>query len=272
MITRPMWEISKRHCFMSSRSADSSATNQVDQRRLPLSGNSLHARRQLLKIGLMVPSMLVCKSAESTGLCADDFKRDARPGLLADDIVWPDDLTKHADVQSLVVRETDLRGAPIVMIFSGRVDCLDTHLHNPFSCYAANGFQITKVENIVIKLGGADVSAAFLTARRNERVDHILYWGRLDRGFPVASAATTDALVSTLLEHPNAKLAIVRLSVRNVSASDSRRTLVLLAERIALSPHQHLRRASSASDFRRYNSGPAEAVAHAFERSPASTL
>ncbi len=274
MIARFIAEVAKRHRSVTCYSANRSVTNQVRSRRGTPSGSLLHVRRRILKMGLLLPPMLACQRAESMDRLVADFRGDHQAGSLADDIVWPlaDDLSEGANVQTFAAREINLRGAPIIAVTSGRVDCLDTHLHDPTSCYAARGFHITRTENIVIMLPTIAFSATFLTAQQNERIDHILCWGRLNGGFPTASAMTTDALVGTLLDQPNSRLTIIRLSIRNVHESDARRTLVLLAERLALRPCHYINRTSIAPDCRGYNSLPAEAVVHAFEPSLASIL
>ena len=58
-------------------------------------------------------------------------------------------------------------------------------IHRPESCYPGSGFTITDQRAVEVPLGPHVVAnAQFLSARRDTRIEQVLYWTRLGNSFP----------------------------------------------------------------------------------------
>ncbi len=63
-------------------------------------------------------------------------------------------------------------------------------LHRPETCYPAFGFDVTRSRLVPVALAGGDaLPARFLTARRSDREERILYWTRIGEHLPQSNRA-----------------------------------------------------------------------------------
>lgn len=87
--------------------------------------------------------------------------------------------------------------APVMLLIAyGLSQGAGMAVHRPEDCYPAAGFEIGPTRQVPLSgLAGRTEQAAFLTARRDRRVEQIYFWTRIGDRFPATSLDQRLALV-----------------------------------------------------------------------------
>lgn len=117
--------------------------------------------------------------------------------------------------------------APVMLLIAyGRSQDAGMAVHRPEECYPAAGFAIGPTETLPLTgLGGERREAAFLTARRDRRVEQIYFWTRIGLRYP---ATGLDQRLALMAENLSGRLplgVLVRLSVLGEDSAAARSQL-----------------------------------------------
>lgn len=128
----------------------------------------------------------------------------------------------------VVSRTYEAPGLPPVMlaIAYGSTQGGSLQLHRPEVCYPSQGFRLsgTSLPQIDVGLSSALPSRAF-TARRDDRVEQVLYWSRISERFPRTSAEEYLAILGAVLRGAVPDGVLVRFSTIDADAAQSRAIL-----------------------------------------------
>jgi EpsI family protein len=105
-------------------------------------------------------------------------------------------------------------------------------VHRPEDCYPAYGFDLDPTGMVTVPLANAahaGIPACFFTARRADRIEHVLYWVRVGGAFPASQAAQRIAVAQENLRGRLPDSVLVRLSVIDGPARDARDRLTRFA-------------------------------------------
>lgn len=142
-----------------------------------------------------------------------------RPG---DDIILPDRDDDSLKVyQQYVARTYVAPGAPPIslLIAYGAAQDYALQVHRPESCYPPAGFALGASRTIALPIRGVGtIDAVALTARRLDRVDHILYWTRVGDAYPDTLWRQRAVMVRQLLARRVPDGVLVRLSTQGDDA------------------------------------------------------
>lgn len=99
-------------------------------------------------------------------------------------------------------------------------------VHRPETCYPGQGFRLEDFSDAEYSFPGAsDVSARRFTARRDDRVERLVYWTRIARSFPRNTAGEYAAIIGSVLRGVVPDGILVRLSTTDADGDAADRAL-----------------------------------------------
>jgi EpsI family protein len=117
---------------------------------------------------------------------------------------------------------TSASAAPIILLIAyGSAQSGDRQLHRPEVCYPAAGFNVRNERNSSLTLAGVPIVARTLTAVARDRVEHILYWSRIGRDFPLDSLAQRWAILRQTVGGTVPDGVLVRISTLSRGRADA---------------------------------------------------
>ncbi|MFC3441135.1 exosortase C-terminal domain/associated protein EpsI [Sphingobium rhizovicinum] len=104
-------------------------------------------------------------------------------------VVPPQSVLREVTYADVLTRAYGAPGerAVMLLIASGSAQDAGLAVHRPEECYPAVGFDLSPIRTV--PLSGpvpAGSRACFLTARRDDRTEHVYFWVRVGDGFPVS--------------------------------------------------------------------------------------
>lgn len=130
----------------------------------------------------------------------------------------------------LLSRVYEAPGLPSVMlvIAYGSTQGGSLQLHRPEICYPSQGFTLSDTRLVPLNVGGkAPLPSRTFTARRDSRIEQVLYWSRISEWFPRSSFEEYRAILAAILNGAVPDGALVRFSAID---PDPVRTRVLLQD------------------------------------------
>ncbi|QGP78189.1 exosortase C-terminal domain/associated protein EpsI [Sphingobium sp. CAP-1] len=139
-------------------------------------------------------------------------------------VVAPQSELREATYADVLARAYSAPGERPVMLLIAYGSAQDAGLavHRPEECYPAVGFDISPVRTV--PLSGpvpAGSRACFLTARRDDRVEHVYFWVRVGSVFPTSPVEQRLAIVRDNLAGRLPFGLLARLSVIGGSADEA---------------------------------------------------
>lgn len=128
----------------------------------------------------------------------------------------------------LLTRVYSAPGKPEVMLLIayGATQGGGLQLHRPETCYPGEGFRIFDLHPEDLDVGiGRPVEAKSFTARRDERVEQVLYWTRIGHHFPRSTTQEYAAIVEQVLRGMIPDGTLVRMSIIGGDVAQSLSTL-----------------------------------------------
>lgn len=99
-------------------------------------------------------------------------------------------------------------------------------LHRPETCYPGEGFRISALEPETIAIdGGRAIAARSFTARRDNRVEQVLYWTRIGHRFPRTTSEEYLAIIEQVLRGVVPDGTLVRISMIDRDTTRSSRLM-----------------------------------------------
>jgi EpsI family protein len=136
-----------------------------------------------------------------------------------------------ADIyDDLLTRVYEAPGQPPIMLLIayGRTQGGNLQLHRPETCYPGQGFILSDSEPRELHFGDANiVKAGAFTAKRDQRIERLIYWTRIGDRFPRNSAQEYMAIFASVVRRTVPDGVLVRVSaigqdtVRSDKAVDS---------------------------------------------------
>ncbi len=125
----------------------------------------------------------------------------------------------------LVKRFYRAPGAPDIMLLIayGNTQGGSLQLHRPETCYPGQGFGLTEFRSVALDFAAArPVEARAFTARRDDRIERLLYWTRIGSAFPRSSVGEYLAILQAFSRGIVPDGILVRISSLggNIAASD----------------------------------------------------
>ncbi|EGD60016.1 methanolan biosynthesis EpsI [Novosphingobium nitrogenifigens DSM 19370] len=125
----------------------------------------------------------------------------------------------YSDILMRLYRRDD--AAPIMLLVAcgaGREPGLA--VHRPEECYPAFGYDVSPLRPVPMGTPlPPGMTATFFTARRDDRVEHVLYWVRLGAGFPASNRAQRLAVARENLRGRLPEGVLLRVSTIGGEAS-----------------------------------------------------
>ena len=112
---------------------------------------------------------------------------------------------------------------PIMMVIAyGAAQDAMLSLHRPEECYPFAGFDISPIKEISLSHPMPEgAKGNFLTARREDRLEHIFYWVRIGKQFPTSLLRQRLTVASYNLEGKSPLGLLTRLSIVGGDASSA---------------------------------------------------
>lgn len=115
----------------------------------------------------------------------------------------------------LLTRVYQAPGQPPIMLLIayGRTQGGNLQLHRPETCYPGQGFVLSGSEPRELTFGDANiVEARAFTAKRDERIERLIYWTRIGDRFPRNSAQEYAAIFASVVRRTIPDGVLVRVS------------------------------------------------------------
>lgn len=117
------------------------------------------------------------------------------------------------------------QGLPTVMLLMayGSTQGGSLQLHRPETCYPGQGFALDAFDQHDFVLGDRQsVHTRRFTAKRDERIERVLYWTRIGKSFPLSTLQEYRAILGSVLQGYVADGILVRMSVigTDIAGSD----------------------------------------------------
>ncbi len=115
----------------------------------------------------------------------------------------------------VLTRVYDAPGMPSVMMLLayGSTQGGSLQLHRPETCYPGQGFKTSDFQDVDFDFGpGRIAHARKLTARRDERIERLVYWTRIGQRFPRSTAEEYAAILMAVTSGVIPDGILVRLS------------------------------------------------------------
>jgi EpsI family protein len=121
-----------------------------------------------------------------------------------------------ADIyDDLLTRVYQAPGQPPIMLLIayGRTQGGNLQLHRPETCYPGQGFVLSDSEPRELHFGDANiVEARAFTAKRDQRIERLIYWTRIGDRFPRNSAQEYMAIFASVVRRTVPDGVLVRVS------------------------------------------------------------
>ena len=157
------------------------------------------------------------------------------PGTI---VLPPEEAISRTVYDGYVVRGYDAPGTAriVLLIAYSAGQSYALQLHRPEICYPASGFAIEKRS----LLDAASIPAIFLTTRRGDTVEHVLYWTRVGDSFPRSVWEQRFATAGSVFDRGGDDAILVRMSLRGGSPEAALATLTAFARTLqsAFGPDQ----------------------------------
>ncbi len=142
-------------------------------------------------------------------------------------IVATEEAVDTEGYDQLLTRVYQAAGLPTIMLLIayGSTQGGSLQLHRPETCYPGQGFRLSQFDqkNFDFFGDGAVVQTRQFTAERDERIEHVLYWTRIARSFPLNTAGEYGAIFASVLRGyvPDGVLVRVSTILPNRGLADS---------------------------------------------------
>jgi EpsI family protein len=119
----------------------------------------------------------------------------------------------------------------MLLIAYGSTQGGSLQLHRPETCYPGQGFALAGFRDVDLALGtpATTVSARAFTARRDDRIERLLYWTRIAAAFPRNTAEEYRAILSSVVTGTVPDGILVRVSTLGADIAESDRGLARFA-------------------------------------------
>ena len=143
-------------------------------------------------------------------------------------ILPPEDALSRTLYDGYVVRGYEAPGTPrIVLLIAYSVgQSYAMQLHRPEICYPSSGFDVERRRDIEM----ASIPSTFLSARRGDTVEHVLYWTRIGKEFPRSVWAQRFAIANSALRARSNDAVLVRMSLRGGAPEAAGNDLIQFAK------------------------------------------
>lgn len=126
----------------------------------------------------------------------------------------------------LVTRTYEAPGRPAIMLLLayGSTQGGSLQLHRPETCYPGQGFRLSQFDEPDLAFAGVGpVRSRRFTARRDDRIERLIYWTRIGAEFPRNTAQEYRAILSRVLSGVIPDGILVRISTLgdNIAESDA---------------------------------------------------
>lgn len=106
----------------------------------------------------------------------------------------------YDDLTTRVYTAPDGTGVMLLIAYSGQQDGM-LQIHRPEVCYPASGYQLTRMVDHRIPIGGGrDVPSRFIVAEGLSRIEQLIYWTRIGPSFPTGWLGQREAVISENLK------------------------------------------------------------------------
>ncbi len=121
--------------------------------------------------------------------------------------------------------------APVMLLIAyGRTQGGSLQLHRPETCYPAQGFTLSESFRREIDLAGDNaVPARAFTAKRDDRIERLIYWTRIGDRFPLSSMQEYRAIFASVMRRTVPDGVLVRVSAIGPDTARSDATVDLFA-------------------------------------------
>jgi EpsI family protein len=103
-------------------------------------------------------------------------------------VVPPEDQLSRALYSQLLTRVySNGSGSSVMLLIAQSASQTGIlQIHRPEICYAAGGYQLSRVRNHRLQMRGVDIPAIMLSATTGDRTEQIVYWTRIGRHLPTS--------------------------------------------------------------------------------------
>lgn len=132
----------------------------------------------------------------------------------------------------LVTRTYEAPGRPSVMLLLayGSTQGGSLQLHRPETCYPGQGFLLSEFDDLDLRFAGVGpVHTRRFTARRDDRIERLIYWTRIGADFPRNTAQEYRAILARVLAGVVPDGILVRMSTIGSNLRESDGALVEFA-------------------------------------------
>lgn len=121
--------------------------------------------------------------------------------------------------------------APVMLLIAyGRTQGGSLQLHRPETCYPAQGFTLSESTPRELGLAGDNVvPARAFTAKRDDRIERLIYWTRIGDRFPLSSMQEYQAIFASVMRRTVPDGVLVRISAIGPDTTRSDATVDLFA-------------------------------------------
>lgn len=148
-------------------------------------------------------------------------------GAAAGVVTATEELENKDGYDQLLTRTYQAAGLPSIMLLVayGSTQGGTLQLHRPETCYPGQGFALDGFADARFSFPGAEVHARRFTARRDERVERLVYWTRIARRFPLNTAEEYAAIFGSVVTGVVPDGVLVRLSTVDADGDAADRAL-----------------------------------------------
>lgn len=138
-----------------------------------------------------------------------------------------EELQNKDGYDQLLTRVYQAAGLPSIMLLIayGSTQSGNLRLHRPETCYPGQGFALERFADADFRFPGADVRARRFTARRDDRVERLVYWTRIAQSFPRDTAEEYSAIFGSVVRGVVPDGVLVRLSTTDADGDAADRVL-----------------------------------------------
>lgn len=124
----------------------------------------------------------------------------------------------------------------MLLIAYGSTQGGSLQLHRPETCYPGQGFGLADFRNVDLALGmpPRTIAARAFTARRDDRIERLLYWTRIANAFPRNTAGEYRAILASVLSGTVPDGVLVRVSTLGADFAESDAALARFAAAMVL--------------------------------------
>ena len=153
-------------------------------------------------------------------------------------VARPEEADGPADTSGydqLLARNYVAPGLPAIMLLIayGSTQGGSLQLHRPETCYPGQGFQLGEFGDRTLRFAhSAPVAARGFTARRDDRIERLVYWTRIARAFPRTTFEEYSAILHEVLRGVVPDGILVRISAIGPDTRGSDRAIGQFAQQL----------------------------------------